>query len=245
MTLPDDMVDDTPRHEARNCQGGCCPADLDTCTELPGLDPVDNYMSEFLVDLLASAPHDVCHTDCSPFYTVALCFASTAYGLDNTCRTEFTEGQMLRMRAQYEVYRKPPQQPTASPSTAAPIGTPVPTYNPSIAAPSESTTDPPSPSPKTSPSTDTLPPSTMVPQEPLPITAPPVPVPVRAPTKQPVVTPTSQQTESPTTAAPLPQPTKPATAPSQCFFWCQVWSAISALFNMLLSLLQQEGVAGS
>jgi len=41
-----DLVDDTPATKGSNCQTTCCLYDAsDTCPNLPGLDPVDNYMS--------------------------------------------------------------------------------------------------------------------------------------------------------------------------------------------------------
>ena len=92
-----DAVDDTPASTGSRstCSNTCCTGDnLDTCPALPGLDPVDNYMS---------------------------------YAGDNLCRVRFTTGQKDRMRAQYELYRKPPDTPT---QPVIPAPTPVVTASP-------------------------------------------------------------------------------------------------------------------
>ena len=92
-TKSGDAVDDTPASLGGQsaCTNTCCTGDnLDTCPDLAGLDPVDNYMS---------------------------------YAGDNRCRVRFTTGQLDRMRAQYELYRKPATQPVATqePVTTLPV----------------------------------------------------------------------------------------------------------------------------
>ena len=94
-----DAVDDTPASTGgrSTCSNTCCTGDnLDTCPALPGLDPVDNYMS---------------------------------YAADTQCRVLFTTGQKDRMRAQYELYRNPPDTPVPPVSPVPPVA-PVPTPAP-------------------------------------------------------------------------------------------------------------------
>lgn len=103
---------------AINCNTN--PVNWNSCPSLPGRDPVDNYMS-------TSYKH------CAALGGIHVSPRTTAYSTDNLCRSRFTSGQVERMIAQYELYRKP-----AFGSTSAlrptPKPTPVPTPSP-VASP--------------------------------------------------------------------------------------------------------------
>ena len=119
-----DLVADTPQHISKastvNCHSN--PNSWNTCPSLPGTDPIRNYMSKCSSKFATSRGWEYELTECLKYYWVFI----TAYSSDNLCRTQFTPGQVDRMVAQYEIYRKP----SKDQARPAPAPRPVPSKSP-------------------------------------------------------------------------------------------------------------------
>jgi hypothetical protein len=95
----------------------------DSCPTLPGLDPVDNFMSTSYIVVRSSVFGFPANSPDNNRLNPS--FHEIAYSDDNLCRTRFTPGQVDRMKAQFELYRyKQPAAPTLPTPTLPPIVSP-------------------------------------------------------------------------------------------------------------------------